>query len=398
MKSKLFLILLLPFFFTKINYAQTTSFDYNGYAEDLLSTTNYSFNNDRYYDNLVHARLNTRWYPNSNLTEALELRMRAYYGSTVENTTNFVGQIKSQHEFTQLDAVLWNQKMSVGYLQVDRAWLDWNEKNLEVTLGRQRIAWGTSWVWNPTDIFNPYNVLDFDYPERPGVDALRVQYYTGPVSKFELSVRPGKTKRGWIAAGLWSTNKWNYDFNLLAGIKEDRWIAGGSWAGSILGGGFRGEFTVSQKPSLLDQFQNSYVIVNANQLSDFSHPLISFVLSGDYTFTNSFYIHTEALYNNNGKTAYTGLYQQEAADLGMLSAAKWSIYQEFAYDITPLIRGSIFGLFNPSDDSYVLVPSVTYSVYTNVDLLVLGLIFEGKTYTEYGNYGQSVYVRLKYSF
>jgi hypothetical protein len=391
-------IILFIFLLTYLVQAQTSSFDYNGYVEDLFSTTNSSLNSDGYYDNLLHARLNTRWYPNNNITGALELRMRAYYGSTVENTPNFLDQIKSQHEFTQLDAVLWNQKMSVGYFQVDRVWLDWNKSNVEVTLGRQRIAWGTSWVWNPTDIFNPYNVLDFDYQERPGVDALRVQYYTGPVSKFELSVRPGKTKKGWIAAGLWSTNKWAYDFNLLAGIKEDRWIAGGSWAGNIFGGGFRGEITVSQKPELLKQYQYNYFLFGGSPLSKFDHPLVSFVLSSDYTFPNSFYIHTEALYNNDGKTKYTGLYQQEASTLGMLTAAKWSIYQEFAYDITPLMRGSIFALFNPNDKSYVIVPSLTYSLYTNLDLLLIGLIFEGKPLTEYGNYGQSLFVRLKYSF
>jgi len=391
-------VFFLVFFSSIVLKAQVSPFDYTGYIEDLFNTTKSSLNSDTYYDNLVHARLNTRWYPNNNITGALELRMRAYYGSTVENTPNFLEQIKSQHEFTQLDAVLWNQKESVGYFQVDRVWLDWNKGNTEITLGRQRIAWGTSWVWNPTDIFNPYNVLDFDYQERPGVDALRVQYYTGPVSKFELSIRPGKTKKGWIAAGLWSTNKWNYDFNLLAGIKENRWIAGGSWAGNILGGGFRGEFTVSQKPQLLKEYQYNYSLFNESPLSAFDHPVVSFVLSGDYTFPNSFYIHTEALYNNNGETKYAGLYQQEAAKLGMLTAAKWSIYQEFAYDITPLIRGSIFGLFNPNDKSYVIVPSVTYSVYTNLDLLLIGLIFEGKPLTEFGDYGQSVFVRLKYSF
>jgi hypothetical protein len=394
----MFKILLPIFLLTYLVEAQTSSFDYNGYVEDLFNTTNSTLNDDRYYDDLLHVRLNTRWYPNNNITGALELRMRAYYGSIVENTPDFLDQIKSQHEFTQLDAVLWNEKMSVGYFQVDRVWLDWNKDNVEVTLGRQRIAWGTSWVWNPTDIFNPYNVLDFDYQERPGVDALSVQYYTGPVSKFELSVRPGKTKKGWIAAGLWSTNKWDYDFNLLAGIKEDRWIAGGSWAGNILGGGFRGEITVSQKPELLKTYEYSYSLLDGNPISSFDHPVVSFVLSGDYTFPNSFYIHTEALYNNNGKTKYTGLYQQEASTLGMLTAAKWSIYHEFAYDITPLIRGSVFGLFNPNDKSYVIVPSLTYSVYTNLDLLLIGLIFEGKPLTEYGDYGQSLFVRLKYSF
>ena len=82
----------------------------------------------------------------------------------------------------------------------------------------------------------------------------------------------------------------------------------------------------------------------------------------------------------------------------MLSAARWSIYQEFSYDITPLIRGSLFGIFNPDDKSYVIVPFVTYSVATNWDLMIISQIFRGDTLTEFGEFGTSYYFRLKFSF
>ena len=84
--------------------------------------------------------------------------------------------------------------------------------------------------------------------------------------------------------------------------------------------------------------------------------------------------------------------------LGMLTPAAWSIYQEFSYDITPLIRGSIFGLFNPNDGSRVIVPSVSYSIFTNWDLYLIGLFFHGEPHTEFGGYGSSIYARVKWSF
>lgn len=396
MKLKFCLFIILTSAFT-VN-AQLSKFSYNGYVKDLISTYKLPSSSDRFYDNLVHARLNTRWYPTQSLTAALELRFRTYYGTTVEKIPYFLNQIKSKHEFTQLDWVIWNDKKSIGYGQVDRLWLDWNYKNLEVTAGRQRIAWGTSWVWNPIDIFNALNVLDFDYEERPGVDALRIQYYTGPVSKIEFSARPGKTKKGWIAAGLWSTNAWNYDFNLIAGIRENRWLVGGGWSGDILKAGFRGEILVSQKPELLPEYKNLYYLIRGTPLSAYDKPTLTFVLSGDYTFTNSFYIHTEILHNNNGVKKYAALYYPEAMKLGMLTPAAWSIYQEFSYDITPLIKGSIFGILNPNDKSRVLVPSVSYSIFTNWDLYLIGLFFKGDNLTEFGNYGSSIYLRVKWSF
>ncbi len=104
------------------------------------------------------------------------------------------------------------------------------------------------------------------------------------------------------------------------------------------------------------------------------------------------------MYYNSGKRENTELYQQEALDLGMLSPSRWSVYQEFSYDITPLLRGSLFGIFNPDDESYVIVPSASYSVITNLDLYVIALLFNGDSLTQYGDYGSSFYVRVKYSF
>lgn len=397
MKAKILLLFLL--FLSASAFAQLPVTDVYGYAKYLFGTTKYPLYNERFNDHLIHARLNTRWYPFSSLTAALEFRFRAYYGESVEKIPNFLDQIKSHHEFADLDAVLWDKGKTLGYLETDRLWLDWVKDNFEVTVGRQRIAWGTSWVWNPTDLFNPQSPLDFDYEELPGTDALRFQYYTGPVTKVEAAVRPAKTIDRVIAAGLISLNKWDYDFNIIGGIKNNRWVLGGGWSGDILDAGFRGEFTVTQKPGIIQKYKNLTVLIPVYKpISSFKDPVFSFVLSGDYTFPSSFYIHTEVMYYNAGKTEYTGLYQQEALDLGMLSPSRWSVYQEFSYDITPLLRGSLFGILNPDDKSYVIVPSASYSVITNLDLYVIALLFSGNTYTQYGDYGSSLYVRVKYSF
>jgi hypothetical protein len=383
----LFLVLFIPFFSAE---AQLSPFDYNGYVKYLFSNSKYPNASERYSDHLIHARLNTRWYPSSSLTGALELRFRAYYGEIVENTPNFLDMIKTRFEFADLGKAIWNEKSSVGYLEIDRLWFDWVKNDFEATIGRQRIAWGTSWVWNPIDIFNPLSILDFDYEERPAVDALRMQYYTGAVSKVEFAFAPAKNKKDIIAAGLVSVNKWNYDFNFIGGVKKERWLAGAGWVGDIEGAGFRGELLVSKGKEVSLPFSNETFGTN--------DPIYSFVLSADYTFPNSFYIHTEVLHNNIGVEDQTSLYQQQALDLGLLTPARWSLYQEFAYDITPLMRGTIFGLFNPDDKSFVIVPSVSYSVVTNLDLLLLGMFFDGNPITEFGDYGSNLFIRLKYSF
>ncbi len=50
---------------------------------------------------------------------------------------------------------------------IDRLWFDLHFNKFQVTVGRQRINWGQTFVWNPNDIFNAYSFFDFDYVERP---------------------------------------------------------------------------------------------------------------------------------------------------------------------------------------------------------------------------------------
>jgi hypothetical protein len=388
-------ILLLLFNFFNLTFAQLSSFEIKGYQKYLFGSSEYPQINERLNDHLLHSRLNTRWYPSQNFTAALELRMRAFYGESVEKIPGYSELIKSKRSFVNLDWMAWKSSSSLGYFEIDRLFIDWHLNEFQLTAGRQRIAWGTSWVWNPTDIFNPLSVLDFDYEELPATDAVRLQYYTGAVSKIEIAYQPAKDSRNQIIAGLWNINKWNYDFNFIAGVRFNRWLAGLSWAGDILDAGFRGEILVNQKIKLSD---NSNLISLQNSIYNFNKTIVNFSLSGDYTFPNSFYIHTEVLFNNNGKKENTFLFQQEANSLGMLSAARWSLYQEFAYNISPLVRGIIFTIFNPDDNSFVAVPSVSWSAITNFDLSLNAFFFGGSPLTEFGEYGTAIYFRLKYSF
>lgn len=391
-----FILLIILLFTINPSFAQLSSTDYNGYVKYLFSSAKYPGVNDSFNDHLLHTRLNTRWYPAKSLTAALELRTRIFYGESVEKIPFYSSLIESKQGLVDLDVLLWDEKKTIGYAEIDRLWLDYVKDDWQFTIGRQRIAWGTSWAWNPTDLFNPKEVLDFDYEEMPGADAIRIQHYTGPVTKVELAVSPGKKKEDLIAAGLISFNQWNYDFNLIAGYKKERWVVGGGWVGDILNAGFRGEILISEAHH--QKFESPlYQLFNIESLSS-DNPAVSFVISGDYTFSNSFYIHTEILFNSNGTDRFASLYRQESIEHDMITPALWSIFQEFAYQFSPLLRAGVFGIFNPNDKSFVIVPTASYSIVTNFDFYLTGLLFAGDALTEYGDYGSTLFLRLKYSF
>jgi hypothetical protein len=51
-------------------------------------------------------------------------------------------------------------------------------KNLDIKIGRQRIAWGTADMLNPTDNLNPYDLEDIlDFGRHRGSDAINLNYY-----------------------------------------------------------------------------------------------------------------------------------------------------------------------------------------------------------------------------
>ncbi len=363
--------------------------DLGGYLKYLLSRSNTSAYGEL-TDHLIHGRLNLKWYASESITAAGEIRLRAYVGGSVENTPDFIDLIRTPREFGRLDAELWNSRSTVGYAEVDRLWADWTHGPWQVTVGRQRVAMGTNLVWNPTDLFNPYSILDFDYEERPAFDGVRVQYYFGSLSKVEVAVKPSKSSSKMTTAAALTTNAWRYDFHLLIARRGGLWCLGGSWAGDIAGGGFRGEILASQKAK--------QTLLGAIDATEAEGVMASAALSGDYTFPSSLYLHVESMYSSAGVTHDAGLFYPQAQGLGLLLPARWSLFAEVSYNISPLVRGSVFTLHNPEDGSQVYVPMVTWSVLTNLDFSVTALIFRGKPLTEFGGYGESAYLRVKFSF
>ncbi len=365
-------------------HAQPESSDIGGYLKYLFSRSE-APGQDVRYDHLLHARLNTKWFPFSELTGVMELRGRIYYGNSVEETPGFADQLGHDAGFGKLGSILWSTKRSVGYAEIDRLYLNWEPGPVQVTVGRQRIAWGTNLIWNPIDLYNPLSVLDFDYEERPAADALRMQYYTGEVSKLELAVKPGSVATPAITGAQWTFNRWDYDFHLLGGARAHEWFGGLGWAGDILGGGFRGEMLTSEIPADLRPTDGRSVMVSG-------------ALSGDYTFPSSLYLHTEALYHSEGATHDAALARPRATALGLLSPARWSLYLETAYDVSPLVRADLFAIRNPTDGSMVVVPNATWSVVTTLDLTFLALLFSGSPLTEFGRLGTAGYLRVKWSY
>jgi hypothetical protein len=378
-------------------HAQTESYELGGYLKYLFTGSKQP-SSEAQYDHLLHGRLNARWFPTDNVSAVMEVRARAFYGGTVRSTPEFAGTLTQDGGFGRMGGVLWTGGSTVGHAEMDRFYLNATTGKWQFTVGRQRVAWGTNLVWNTVDVFNPQSVLDFDHEEKPPVDGVRVQYYTDELSKIELAFTPGARRDPTIGT-QWTFNTGGYDIHLLAGVRDHGAYGGLAWAGDIAGGGFRGELLIAgydDNYSTHDEVAlHGSAVLHRNAGAG---TMVAAALSGDYTFPNSFYVHTELLYNSEGVTEKTQINAIHSSHLSMLSPARWSVFQEFSYDISPLMRGGIFAICNPTDHSFVVFPSVTWSVATDLDLSLFALLFSGDPGTEYGQGGRTVVARIKWSY
>ena len=376
--------------------------DFRGYVREtglfwkLPAYLSTSGSDEQQFTNLLHTRQNLRWYATQSVTAGLEVKTRYFAGDAVQAMMAQTEQLGGNKSLFNWDYRFVDDSNNLLVSTVDRGWVDLYLGDSQVTVGRQRIAWGSTMVWNPTDIFNPSSPLDFDNEEKPGSDGIRFQHYLGTNSKFELAYASTNLEDSDAStvAGRVLINALDFDWNILLGMKKGNTLFGGGFEGDILGGGFRGEvlYRVHQ--------QEEDAPDGAPPAPRDLPSYIRFALDGDYTFKNSLYLHAGVRYNELGATENAGSLtnQYKSFENQWLSPARWSLFGQIGGNASPLMRLDLMSIINPLDGSLYVGPSGSYSVITNLDLILTGLVFQGDSGTEFGEMGTILMARLKYSF
>jgi len=385
-------ILLISILLIVLNASSQSNLSLNGYIKDLgmyykpvnpieISPTN---SLDFLLLNMVHNRLNFKWFATNELTFAVEARNRFYFGQMIREFPDYEKTIDVDNGYFDLATTLISNDTWFLHSMLDRAWVDYSKGNWQVRVGRQRINWGINLVWNPNDIFNSFSYFEFDYEERPGTDAVKIQYYTGVTSSAELVYKIGRNADETAIAGMYRFSKSSYDYQILGGWVGKDYVVGGGWAGDIKGGGFRGELSYFRPRSKNNHSQEAFVAS----------------VSGDYTLKNSLYLHSGVLFNSHGesgKAGGRGFFDQNLS-AKMLSLSMFNLFGQVSYPFTPLFSGNFSAMLNPLDGSSFIGPAFTYSLGNNLELMVNGQLFFGESETEYGDFGKAIYGRIKWAF
>ncbi|MGD9931930.1 MAG: hypothetical protein AB7U05_18060 [Mangrovibacterium sp.] len=386
---KQLLLIILTLILLKAN-AQENKLSLHGYVKDLFMLYKPEqpmpgSNKASLTTNTLHNRLNFKWYTSEQVTVVAEMRNRLLMGSLLSEYPTYRQLVDTDQGYLDLSFISFYGDSWYVHSMIDRAYIDWTSGNWQLRVGRQRINWGINLVWNPNDVFNSFSYFDFDYEERPGTDAVKLQYYTGQTSSAELVYKASEDANETAMAGLYRFSKWNYDFQFLGGWVGPDWMMGAGWAGDIRGGGFRGEITHFEPRKQHSESEKATVIS----------------VSGDYTLKSSLYLHAGLLYNSHGKTGKAGgmdLLFNPTLSAKYLSFARWSLFGQVSYPITPLLGSGLSAIVNPGDGSLYTGPSFTYSLQNNLEFMLTGQLFFGQSGSEFGDIGQLIFTRLKWSF
>ena len=347
---------------------QGQSIQVAGYAKSLAISSRLPDDGESFF--LILNRLRAEGQASLNRRVRLEawLDSEILTGSLLRTDDYQETRLDSSYQLLDLDWTM-VQSTSVEIRQrLFRAFATVESGPVVWTLGRQRIAWGTGFAWNPTDLLNPFNPGAIELSERGGVDAVHASISLGSLSRAEIVAVAAERAADFRYAARGGTNVGQYDVSLMAGLFGRRKALGGDFAGYIGGAGVRGEF--------------AWVHPNA------SSSYMRAVVNADYTFRPGIYALTEVYFNG----------RQSAEQGEVFGQGRWYGAFTMAAPLTPLIAVSAYGLVNISDGSALCGPAVTVSLSQELELQAAAYMFAGPTDSEFGRQQHAVFAALQWYY
>jgi hypothetical protein len=382
MKKILFILLSTGLFFGRVNSQENKPITINGYLSTMQSVMFDSLKGDFTNDNLIHNRLNVKGYLGKHATLAIELRNRIFTGDMVKTSEGYSDLIGKDQGLMDLSWNIMNEKSFLINTTIDRLWVDLNYEKFQAKIGRQRINWGQTLVWNPNDIFNAYSFFDFDYVERPGSDAVRLQYFPQASSALEFAVKADENKDV-TAAALYRFNKWGYDIQFLAGyVNGEDFVAGAGWSGASGSISFRGEAS---------WFQPSKHFTDSTGRG-------LFTIGFDKIFADNSMAQVQLMYCNDPLkiTGFNSFYSGNLSSKD-LAISRFSAFSQLMVQATPLFNFSLSMMWLPDLQGYFAGPSIDCSLAENIDFSLIWQHFKSKMGGDKTRINLC-FLRLKYSF
>jgi hypothetical protein len=296
-----------------------------------------------------------------------------------------------------------------------RAYLRYESEHLDVTVGRQRIAWGVGRLWNPIDRLNPIPPLAIEADQSPGIDAVDVRLILSGFTYLEAVWAGGATseEQAW-AVRLHGVAR-NVDYSLLFGRFSGALTAGIDLAANL------GEAGVAFEAVYADPSRDVWPVRGTrHELEPFWQVVAS--IEHNFDVGSGLTVLLEHLYNGNDLgfgegDAGTLLPFFESASTPPLPAptvrpasadifggsrvvtlAPHNTGAMVGYEFAPLLRGDLIVLYDWKGGSAVFFPTLRWSPFASVELSLGGQVTTGPRLSQYGDLDPLVYVMAEWFY
>ncbi|UCH94127.1 MAG: hypothetical protein JSV88_28190 [Candidatus Aminicenantes bacterium] len=272
-------------------------------------------------------------------------------------------------------------------IDLDRAYLDLYFKRFDISIGKQRVALGVSYLWAPLDVFNRVNIFE-PKEEKPGVNAFKVYIPLGTFSGVTVVFSPDMKVNASTSALRSQVQVFGVDaaFTLLRFGTEETTIYGLDLRGeNLIGWWAEAGYFVSPHPDNTNIHQKD----------------LKLVLGFDYTFPlkRGLYWMNEFFYDSSGEKDphtydYIPLFTGKRFTLG-----KYYLFSMLSYSFTDFISASISYIANWGDGSFLLNPMIYYEITQDIRLTSGFYLPIGPQKGEFKNFKENTFfIWLKVSF
>jgi hypothetical protein len=345
-KTALFITLTVAQFRSAVGAAEL---EWGGYLRDDFTIT------DRRYGAVTGTRLGNY------LRLRLDLDAYVTDNVSVTATPQFIYLAGDR----ALDPYLGTPLDSEYEVNLSRAQVDFFWDRLQITLGKQRLKLSTAYFYSPLDVFNP---PDYTEPksERDGVLSARATIYFAGFSGVRLIFQPEDTWHVSPKAGRLFMTVWNFDLGasyIEPGYDKTKTV-GFDFAGSIRDVGLYGELAFDAHSPTGRQYPRGTVGLN-------------YGWRDGPNFTLEYYRDQRGVTDPKSYDIIDYI-EGKCITLGRDMAGGYVTYYPH-----PLWLLSCAAMVNVHDDSYYLNPSLTWSVYEDVELKVETDYFGGPEISEF---------------
>lgn len=313
---------------------------------------------------------------------------------------------KDDRRFFRLTHTLEDSSDSRSAIRFDRLYLDHSSENLVLRAGRDALTWGSGFLFQALDPFNPFSPTAVDKDYKIGDDMLYGQYSLSEGRDIQIAIMPRRNiDSGRVAANASSfagkfhgtARALRLDYDLIIGRHYESGLVGLGLSRSMGGAVFRLNLGASHELG-----GKTYTSLVAN--ADRSFSLLE----------KNFYLFLEYFHSGFGEPKDDYLSPSAALTDRLLRGELYTIGKDYAalgarLETNPRLNLYLNGILNLGDQSSALQARAVFDWLENSNISIGGSLPFGGSGTEYGGFeppavpsaigpGNEAYLRLALFF